>query len=244
MKVYDAVREVVESGELISREEIAEVVKEHQPGISQSNLNWTIREVLSKTGVKSISKGKYQKSEKYEFMPEYSPLTTEVGEFLISQFPGIVPVVWNTRILNYFSQHMLFNSFIVVEVEKEIIEPLFETLQVKFEDVFLEPSEEILWRYARKSEVIVVKKVVSQAPLLKFHEMKTVSLEKLIVDLHSKDAILSPFHGGETLSIVRSIFQKHIIRFDRLMRYAGRRGLKPEVYQTLSDIAINHSYKF
>ncbi len=238
----DAARDLINSGDLISREEIVDVVREHQPGISKSNLNWKIRELIHSPGVKPIGRGKYRKTDKVEFMPEFSPLTIEVGEFTASHFPGITPVVWNTRILNNFAQHLLFNSYILVEVEKDLVEPVFETLQGKFEDVFIDPGADILWRYARKPEVIVVKKLISQAPLLKFGEIKTVSPEKIIVDLHSKDPVLAPLQGGETLTIVQSIFQKHTIRFDRLMRYAGRRGLKSEVYQTLSDIRTDKFY--
>lgn len=242
MKAFDAAKDLIDSGEIFSRNDLVDLIREHQPGISPSNLNWTVREVLTRSGIRGMGRGIYQKSEKIEFRPEYTPFTSEVSKYLLSQFPQIVPVIWNTRILNNYAQHLLFNSYIIIEVDKYLIEPIFDKLMDRFKNVFIDPSEDILWRYAKSDETIVVKKLISQAPLLKFRDFRTISLEKLIVDLHSKDAALAPLTGHETLTIVQAIFQMHLIRFDRMMRYAGRRGLTDEIYQTLSEMPSKNSY--
>ncbi len=69
-------------------------------------------------------------------------------------------------------------------------------------------------------EPIVIRHLVSQAPLLEVDGVRTAGLEKILVDLFCDAELFASFGGAELENIFREAFKTYPVN---LYRYAGRR---------------------
>lgn len=72
----------------------------------------------------------------------------------------------------------------LVEVEKDAMEPVFFFLKENKTAVFIDPTTDILSRYASgEKETTIVKSLVSEAPVQTVREIQTITTEKMLVDI-------------------------------------------------------------
>ena len=90
------------------------------------------------------------------------------------------------------------------------------------------PDEDMVYRYIDLEKGgIIVKPLVTEAPLQKMEGIPVPTLEKLLVDIN-KDADFSYLQGAEAERMMDNAKALYIINTTRLRRYAKRRGLKIE----------------
>lgn len=125
----------------------------------------------------------------------------------------------------------------IIEVEKGTEESVFYFLSDIRKNVFLNPSRDILDKYAQgKKNQIIVKNLITDAPLQKINNLKVPTLEKIIVDLILDTKILSEYQGRDLESIIENAYQFHSIREDKLLRYASRRRKRDFIEQFIKKI--------
>ena len=136
-------------------------------------------------------------------------------------------------------QHQPGNFQIIVEVGKEVTQSVFYFLkELKF-SVFIEPTEEILEKYLpTDKEAIIIKSLVSEAPLQETSNIKTVTIEKMLVDVFSDSIVFSAQQGSELRTIFQEAFTKYTINQSKMLRYASRRKKKESLQKYLSTIQI------
>jgi len=116
---------------------------------------------------------------------------------------------------------------ILVEVEKDAVESVFYFLKESKYLVFIEPNSDILDKYLPdKNESLIIKSLVTEAPLQKIEGVNTVSLEKMLVDVFCDDVIFAAQQGSEMRNIFHEAKRKYVINENRLFRYANRRNKK------------------
>ena len=131
--------------------------------------------------------------------------------------------------------HQLFMNYKVVEVDKDSIEAVFNTLTGLSKKVFLNPTSEIYLRYIGNfNEVIIVKKLVTEAPIVKIDKIWVPSLEKLLVDC-LVDKQLFAAQQNELDFIFKSVFSKYTLNISKMTRYARRRGYENELENIIND---------
>ncbi|MDI9551055.1 MAG: nucleotidyltransferase domain-containing protein [Bacteroidota bacterium] len=172
--------------------------------------------VLSRTG-----RGRYAKGSKLPYRLDIPPKMLEINRALAGQFVGISFSV-AARGDNYW-----------VETEKARVDEFVEFLSGRFHRVFSS-------RQAQASRIplrdhILVKPLISEAPLLEQDGLLVPSLEKSLVDTVADRDLLS-CSDADLRRIFQRAFEVHSVNRSRLLRYAGRRGLLPEVSRFVGSL--------
>src|SRR5690606_31810822 len=135
----------------------------------------------------------------------------------------------NTVWLNDFMRHQAFKHYVVMEVEKEASESVFTFLKEIYKNVFFNPDEEIFNRYIHnQDEVLIVKNMVSESPLIEKGKIVVPALEKLLVDMLIDTALFSA-QQNEKEFIMRSVMEKVTLNELKMRRYAMRRNREREI---------------
>ena len=159
-----------------------------------------------------IGRGKFILGKRRNFIPEISLKIKNIYKELEKQFPYIQSCIWNTFVLNELMVHQPGRFYTLVEVDKEATESVFYFLKDKVKNIFLEPSSNILSLYASsEKEVIIIKSLVSEAPVQKIKGVPTITVEKLLVDIFCDEIIFAAQQGGEMQNIFRNAIEKYSI---------------------------------
>jgi len=98
--------------------------------------------------------------------------------------------------------------------------------------VYLIPSLTEFERHINTNEVIIVRPLISEAPLQLVDGINTPAIEKILVDIVG-DVEFSFLQGVEMNYVYNTIFEKHNVNKNKLLRYASRRGRKPVVEELI-----------
>jgi len=135
--------------------------------------------------------------------------------------------------------HIPNNYETIIEVEKGSEENVFYFLSDIQENVFLNPSKDILDKYANRNEsIVIIKNLITDAPLQDVEQVKIPSIEKILVDLIVDIRLFTGYQGRDLDSIIENAFQYNTINKDTLLRYAERRRkklfVKERIYKTIN----------
>ncbi|MFA6806392.1 MAG: DUF6577 family protein [Bacteroidales bacterium] len=217
--------------------DIANFYRSFEPDIKQTTLNWRAYNLVEKGILERIGKGIFKIGINTIFIPNLDNKAKNIYKKIKSEFPFVDYCIWETSIFNEFSLHHSNKHFILVEVEKESAESVFLSLKEQNNKVFFNPNLEILEQYIFNiSQPIIVKLLISEAPLQKIKDYNTVTLEKILVDLFCEEDLFNFYQGREKNTIFRTAYEKYTINNTKLLRYASRRGKKEGIENYINQI--------
>lgn len=183
----------------ISRDELFGFFRSFEPDLKEATFTWRIYSLKEKNLLKSVRKGVYTLSVKPPFHPQIDTLLKEIAAKISKQFPAAKYCVWNTRWLNKWMIHQPGRFLLLVEVEASATESVFYFLKDgNYKNVFLNPDDNLLERYVyEQTESIIVKTLVTKAPVKKEKKRIIPAPEKILVDLFVERKIFAPFQGSE-----------------------------------------------
>ena len=135
---------------------------------------------------------------------------------------------------------MLFRSvpslnYTYIDVERDVTESVFDFLNNNSSvRVFLCPDQDDFSRYINGTESIIVRTLISEAPLQVLEGFNTPSIEKILVDV-AGDVEFDFLQGAEITYFYSNVIERHNINKSKLMRYATRRGRRQEVEQLYNN---------
>ena len=175
------------------------------------------------------------------YLPEIPKKLKTINAKLKNKFPFSTYCLWSSSLLNEFSIHQANKSFFLIEVEKDSLESIFHFLKDKKYTVFIEPTQEVFENYiSGEDNFLIVKPLISEAPLQSTENINTVTLEKMLVDIFCDKIVFSPYQGNEMKTIFRNAYSKYVINENKLLRYANRRGKKEQLKNYLRLINGNN----
>jgi hypothetical protein len=134
--------------------------------------------------------------------------------------------------------HQPGRFYILIEVEKEATQSVFFFLKEEKYPVFVDPTEDIFEKYlSEEKENLIVKSLVTEAPLQKIAGLNTVTIEKMLVDIFSDELIFSAQQGSEMKTIFLEALSKYSVNENRMLRYADRKGKKESFRNYLNSIS-------
>ncbi len=122
---------------------------------------------------------------------------------------------------------------LVVEVPRSQCEDVRRVLKQQFPDVAL-----IRNAYAMMDDLhdfILVKPLVSEAPVVDYEGVLIPELEKVLVD-HESDKEYAGWQEAEIQRYFQHAFEVYPVNTSRLLRYAGRKGKKEEIQSRIERI--------
>jgi hypothetical protein len=214
-----------------------------EPQINHTTVNWRIYNLVQAGVLKRIGRGKFVIGKGRLYMPEISSKIKSIHSKLIKEFPYLKICIWNTSSFNEFMIHQPGRFYILVEVEKEATQSVFFFLKENKYSVFVEPTKELIEKYIPyEKENLIVKALVSEAPVQMIKNVNTPTLEKMLVDVFCDDLIFAAQQGSEMRTIFQEAIDKYVLNENRMLRYADRRRKKDNFREYLSSVFNVHQH--
>lgn len=125
---------------------------------------------------------------------------------------------------------MIFGASGVPPMVADALENLTSSL------ILRDSEKSTLTRLAAGREIVVVTPQVSQAPVEVLDGITVPTLEKILVDILSDNA-LHALTGSEAYAIYSTAFDRYAVSRKTLLRYAGRRNRTDAVNTIMKEIA-------
>lgn len=217
------------------KELIARLKSEDQIG-SPGTFSEQLNRLLKSGQLVRIERGVYKLSDtaKKNFSIVCSEEMRQINQMIKTQFPFIDFCLWPVSTLMPYMHHIPNLNFLLVDVEREVIESVFNLLNSDNSNkrIFLLPSLADLERYINNTDAIIIRPLISESPLQMVDGINTPAIEKMLVDMIG-DVEFYFLQGAEINDVYTTIFERHNVNKNKLLRYAARRGRKKEVTQLL-----------
>lgn len=221
--------------------DLFEFYKTYESNLKEGTFRWRVYE-LKKAGLLSnVKRGVYIIDNKKKFNPQITRSMKSIYNMIIKNYPYSEVCIWSTSWFNDFMNHQLYNSYIIVEVDRDIMNSVFNFLKDKKNNVYLNPNEREIENYLLSENAIVLKHKIKEAPTLRIENVIASKLEKMLVDLYFEKDLLVSYQGYEMKNIFERAFSEYEINITTLYRYARNRGVRDQIklyIQDETDIAI------
>lgn len=197
---------------------------------TRATLNSAITKLVSENVLVKVSKGLYSaSSNKNTFKIVPSENEKQLYTLLSTKYPFATFCIYNGSVLSPLHHHLSENNITYVETNKEAVESVFDTLKENNYTAYICPDSDFIYRYVDLSKnEIIVKPLVTEAPLVEVDGVKVPTLEKILVDIQ-KDADFSYLQGTETEYMIENAKNLFHINTCKLVRYGKRRGLQIKI---------------
>lgn len=205
--------------------------------VERNTLSWHLSNLCKKGKLRRVGRGIYTIQTANTFLVKTNAKVRSLYRSLLRQYPFADFCVYSANVITPLLHDMMPNNTIYVETNRDTIMSVFEMLFPKYKGrLFLAPTKEIATTYIEFSrENIIVKPLVSEAPLTLDGKVPVPTLEKLLVDTRV-DADYSYLQGYENLEMLRTAISHYNVNRNRLLRYADRRNMKNSILKDLETI--------
>ncbi|MBN2424004.1 MAG: hypothetical protein JXR46_05985 [Calditrichaceae bacterium] len=234
---FTKIKKAFEDFNIITSNDLFNFYKSIDPAVKKTTVNWRIYKLVQSGKIQRIGRGKYIIGKENKYIPDISSKEIKISNLLKKEFPFIKYCLWSTAVLNEFTRHLSAFQFIVVEVEKDTLEPVYFMLKDNYNSTFKKPAREIVEDFiSNRPDSIIVNTFISEAPVQNIKEIPTSTLEKLLVDIYCDQNLLYFLKGNELFNIYKNAFDKYTVNQSRLLRYADRRRKKKQIEAFIKTI--------
>ncbi|SCY96188.1 DUF6577 family protein [Flavobacterium caeni] len=221
----------------LSRNELIHAILKDYPSLTLNTINVYLSKLKKQGILINPSRGIYSISKKADFHPEIAPPLKKVYNKIHQALPYVSCCIWDSRWLNSFMRHQTFKQYIVIEVEKVAMSQVFNIINEFSDHGYMDPNTLIFDLYITNSdEAIIIRPLVSEAPLATEKKVAIPTLEKLLIDMLA-DKDLFAAQQGELDFIFKTAFEKFQINTSKMNRYALRRNRLTELNNMLNIIS-------
>lgn len=223
--------------EFFSREDLLSFYRESEPDLKETTFGWRVFDLKRRHIIKDVKKGVYTLEEKQKFKPGLDKMIIKISKFLETSFDHHDYNIWNTAWLNEMTELQTTSYMIILEVNKDSMETVFYHLKDKgkFNNVYLKPDETMINTYISEiKDPLIVKSMISRAPVIKTRNVIIPTIEKILVDLYCDEKLFYAFQGHQLIKIYESCLSKYIINYSRLLNYAKRRKREEGIKEFLT----------
>jgi len=205
--------------------------------VSRSTVRWQLYELVRRGKLRRLRRGVYTRPDKREFQLTVPDSLASLFHAIRTDLPYIAICTWSSDVLHDLTHHYPHRTVFIIEVEKEgetAVQDLLigmEQPAVTYEDL---PAVE---RSTLGQEYIVIKRIVSEAPVTSVNGVTVPRLEKILVDIVRDKNLFGFLEGAETHHIYESAMKRFHVQLDTLLRYASRRGATDDVEMLIRQIS-------
>ena len=208
--------------------------------VERNTLSWHLSNLCKKGKLRRVGRGVYTLQPSNTFMVKANAKARSLYRSVSSQYPYADFCIYSANVITPLLHDMMPNNTLYVETNRDTIQSIFDMLLSKYKGrIFLAPTKEIATTYIDFSkENIIVKPLITEAPLALDGKVPVPTLEKLLVDTRV-DADFYYLHGYENLEMLRTAINHYDVNRNRLLRYADRRNVKDPIMKDLETIKNN-----
>ena len=230
----EELKERIRQKQLIGKDDLFALLKECYPSMSKPYAYRIIKGLVDEGVLFRLDSTTFSSSKRNIFTYD------EPDKRLVDCITGYGDYsIWNTNIFNEWVNHLLGSVITFVEVDKEMVGLVYESIKdAGFNDVLLNPNKHEFDKYFVNRLIIV--RATMKSLIEKNHR---ISIERLIVQLYS-DKLVSPLFGDvEKKNIINGAFQSHSVDINKLFHIAKRKKIFPEFYsQLIRDVERGNLY--
>ena len=218
----------------LSKKKLVGSIKQDFPDLSDNTINMYLSRLKKEKIINTPSRGIYGLDSNTPFQPCISNELKKLSKKVKRAFPYITFCVWDTVWLNDLMRHQPFKHYLVIEVEKDVSEQVFRFLSETMRNVFLNPDDRTFDLYINGLDnALIVKNLISEAPLMEEQRITIPTLEKLLVDMVIDTSLFSAQQDEEEF-IMHSTMEKFTLNELKMRRYAIRRNKEREIHKLLN----------
>lgn len=219
----------------ISLNDLRAFFKKSEPTLPDSTIRWRVHDLVRQSLISRSGRGLYQLSSATSYIPDLSARVLKISRFIVKNFPDTAYCAWDSGMINEFAQHISANTFILVDVEREVAESVYFRLKDEFKGVFLRPAETLINNLLPDFQLpIIVRYLTTESPVNQVNHIFTVTIEKLLADVFC-DMEFNYLAGSERRSVFKNAYSKYTVNENKLLRYASRKGRKDDLHQYITE---------
>ena len=234
----DQFREYFKDKKFLETNDIIQFYNDIDTTIKKATVNWRVYSLVQIGILNRIGRGKFVLGKGKTYLPEFSSKIKTLNAKLKKEFPYLNFCLWNTSLFNEFMVHQPGRFYILVEVEKEATQSVFFYLKENKHSVFIDATKDLIEKYIPdEKETLMVKALISEAPLQVVNGVNFPTLEKMLVDIFCDDVIFAAQQGSEMRTIFREAMKKYTLNENRMLRYADRRRKRESFKEYMNSIS-------
>jgi hypothetical protein len=207
------------------------------PDLTKASISWRLHKLKTDGLIHSSSYGVYSLTAKQNFTPNLSSSVKRLFNRIRKEYPDMELCVWESKWFDEFLPEEADSNFIVIEVEKEFLERVFNSLTDLSKKVFLDPDADILSRYiSNLKDAIIIKPIISESPCFDFENVKVAALEKLFVDRLAEPDFFAFLKKLDQQSILKVLTERYNLSISKMKRYSKRRSQHQSLSRLLSKL--------
>ena len=154
------------------------------PDIQRAKLSWYLGKLCRNGRLRRVGRGVYTLQSANAFMVKANAKARSLYRSLSGQYPFADFCVYGANVITPLLHDMMPNNTLYVETNRDTTQSVFDMLLPKYKGrIFLAPTREIATTYIDFSkENIIVKPLVTEAPLALDGKVPVPTIEKLLVD--------------------------------------------------------------
>ena len=178
------------------------------------------------------------------FLPTVSKENRYIYNLLQDSFPYLNTMLWQTRDLYPFMQHIPEWNATIISVEKDGMHSVFDKLQDEGEkNIFLDPDQSSIDLYASTApECTFVLQLISQSPPPIDIGYPHARIEQILVDILVDQEPFFIFQNSEMVTIWQNVFNELWVNPKTIMNYAKRRSAAEKVKTMVRNTGVSNDF--
>lgn len=211
------------------------------PGGSVRSMDTELRQMVAAGVLERTGYGRFRlhSDVKPPYIPVVSPEMKTLFSGIKERYPYAGFCIWQARAVSSFMQHVPGIDVLILETDRSAAEAVYEDVRkmAAGRTVLLRPTEKEYRLYASGAPSLLVRDLISEAPVIQVDDVTTATLEKILVDV----TIAPEFEfarGSELYTIFENADQMYRIGKKTMLRYATRRGKKEEIAKLIESTML------
>ncbi|MCM1312882.1 MAG: hypothetical protein NC206_04375 [Bacteroides sp.] len=176
---------------------------------------------------------------------EFPMQTTPEADAIYNELHALLPLAdfctYPGCVYEPLQHHLSINHATYVETNRDTVESVFSILKDKYDNVYLQPDMDFTRKYIDlRKDCIIIKPLVTEAPVSTVNGIPVPTLEKLLVDI-LKDPDLEYLRGMEYQYMLETALKQYRMSISKLFRYARRRGVYDKIKSQIDTISNSYN---
>ncbi len=228
-------------GGILVRKDFMAWFESAHPGGSVRSMDTELRQMVAAGVLERTGYGRFRlhSDVKPPYIPVVSPEMKTLFSGIKERYPYAGFCIWQARAVSSFMQHVPGIDVLILETDRSAAEAVYEDVRkmAAGRTVLLRPTEKEYRLYASGAPSLLVRDLISEAPVIQVDDVTTATLEKILVDV----TIAPEFEfarGSELYTIFENADQMYRIGKKTMLRYATRRGKKEEIAKLIESTML------
>ena len=241
MEADAIIHSYLESHNTIDVDTAVSLARTGERDVPRSTVRWRLHNMVQRETLRRVRRGVYARQDKREFCLTVADSLASLFRAVRTSLPYVELCTWRSDDVQDLTRHYPNRGVPIIEVEKDGEAAVRDVLVGMEQPVVAYEDLSAVARSFLGQEYIVVKRLVSEAPITRVYDVTVPRLEKILVDIVRDKNLFGFLEGAETYHIYQSATNRYHVQLDTLLRYASRRGVKDGVVMILEQITGNKS---